>query len=117
MYLSEEVKSEDLPAMPFIEMEIVKTTYEPHDIGAATRKMIMYIDCHIYVNDTDNIDRGLFAKKIKDELHNLIRTNQCSIPNTTFINVESDVYLPETDGRQTIYHYITTIYVLYYDLC
>jgi len=117
MYFSEEVKSVSQPKMPLIEMRIVDTMYEPHDIGASTRKMESYIDFHIWVANTDNIDNKTFAKLIKDQLHNLIRTNQCSFDNITFINVESDKYFEETDGRQVIYHYVTTVYCLYYDLC
>jgi len=117
MYLSEEVQSGNLPTFPFLEMETRETTYEPHDVGASTRKMESYINIHIYFTDTDNIDRTSFAKKIKDELHDLVRTNQSSTTGITFMNIESDNLLRETDGRQVVYHYIAVLYCLYYDLC
>jgi len=117
MYLTEEVQSENLPTFPFLEMETRETLYEPHDIGASTRKMRSYINIHIYFTDTDNIDRTSFAKKIKDKLHDLVRTNQSSTTGITFMNIEDDRVLRETDGRQVVYHYTATLYCLYYDLC
>lgn len=117
MFHSEDVKSESLPEFPFIEMRIVNVTYEPHDIGAATRKKEAYIDFHLYFADTDNITRKDFAEKVKDQVQDLIRTNQCSFTNITFINYESDKYFEEVNGRQVVYHYVLTIYCLYYDLC
>jgi len=65
MYFSEKIKSAQLPTMPYIEMRIVKTYYLEQDIRAATRKMDSYIDLHLYVSDTDNIDREAIAKKLK----------------------------------------------------
>ena len=119
MYISEEVKSEDLPPMPFIEMELPpdSTRYEPHDVLASTRKMESYILLHVYFTDTDNIDRTEFARKIKDRLHYLTRTNQSTTPGITFMNIESDGLEEETDGRRVVFHYMITLYCLYYDTC
>jgi len=119
IYLTEEVKAEDLPNMPFMEMHIPPggTIYEPHDVAAATRKVNCTIKIHIYFTDLDNIDRTAFAKKIKDELHNIVRTNQSTTTGIIFMNVEDDGLTPETDGRQVVFHYEATLYCLYYDLC
>jgi len=119
IYLSEEVKSEDLPELPFVEMEIPPggTYYEPHDVGAATRKITSLILIHIYFTDTDNIDRTSFAKKIKDKLHDITRTNQSTTEGITFMNIEDDGLEEERDGRRVVFHYIATLYCLYYDLC
>lgn len=119
IYLSEEVKSEQLPKLPFIEMQLLpgSTTYEPHDILASTRKMKSFILLHIYFTDTDNIDRTEFARKIKDRLHYLTRTNQSTTPGIVFMNIEDDGLEEETDGRRVVFHYIATLYCLYYDTC
>ena len=119
MYISEEVKSEDLPSMPFIEMELPpgSTTYEPDDILASTRKMKSLILLHIYFTDTDNIDRTEFARKIKDKLHYLTRTNQNTTPGIVFMNIEEDGLIEETDGRRVMFHYIAVLYCLYLDTC
>ena len=118
MYFSERIKSAQLPTMPYIEMRIVKTYYLEHDIKATTRKMDSYIDLHLYVSDTDNIDREAIAKKVKDYLYNLIRVNQCGFTDITWINVDSDTYLAEeTKDYQLVYHYVMTIHALWYDIC
>jgi len=119
IYLTEEVKSENLPKLPFMEMHIPPdgTYYEPHDVAAATRKVTCFIRIHIYFTDLDTIDRTELAKKIKDRLHHLVRSNQSTTTGITFMNVESDGLNPETDGRQVVYHYEATLYCLYYDLC
>lgn len=119
IYLTEEIKSKDLPHLPCLEMHIPPggTTYEPHDVGASTRKMQSYIKIHIYFADLDNIDKTLFAKKIKDKLHDLVRNNQSTTTGITFMNIEDDGLTPEMAGRQVIFHYEATLYCLYYDLC
>lgn len=118
MYFSERIKSSNLPTFPYIEMRIVKTYYLENDIGATTRKMDSYIDLHLYVSDTDNIDREAIGKKVKDDLQNLIRTNQCAFTNIDWINVDSDTYIAEeTANHQLVYHYVMTLHCLYYDIC
>lgn len=119
MYISEEVKSEDLPSLPYIEMELPpgSTTYEPHDVGATTRKMRSFVILNVYFADTDNLDRTEFARKIKDRLHYLTRTNQCLISQMDFVNIEDDGLVEETDGRRVIFHYVAILYCLYYDIC
>ncbi len=119
IYLSEEIKSGDEPNFPYIVMHIPEggTTYEPQDVGAATRKMETFIEVHIYFTDLDNIDRTEFAKKIKNELHDKVRSNQSTTTGIDFMNVEDDGLEKETDGRRIYFHYLATLYCLYYDLC
>lgn len=117
MLKSEEIKSENLPSMPYIEMQMKKTYYTPADVAAAVRKKDCYIDLHAYITDTDNIDREAVGKKVKDFLQNAIRVNQCSFVGIDWINDESDDYLPETTGNQLVYHYVMTIYVQFSDIC
>jgi len=118
MYFSEKIKSAQLPTFPYIEMRIVKTYYLEHDIGASTRKMDSYIDFHLYLVNSDNIDAELIGKKVKDYLYNLIRVNQCSFTDITWINVDSDTYLPEeTKNHQLVFHFVISFHCLYYDIC
>ena len=118
MYFSEKIKSENLPSMPYIEMNLLKSTYSPADVSAAVRKKECHIDLHFYCTDTDNIDREAVGKKVKDFLQNAIRTNQsCGFADVDWINVDSDDYMPETTGSQLVYHYVMTIYCQYSDIC
>lgn len=119
IYLSEEIKAEELPKMPLMELHIPPggTHYEPHDVGAATRKITSFIIINIYFTDMDNITPQEFAKAIKDKLHDLVRSNQSTTTGITFMNIEDDGMEPEERGRQVVYHYQATLYCLYYDLC
>jgi len=117
MYFSEKIKSQSLPTLPYTELRIVKTYYLEHDVGATTRKMDSYIDFHIYLVDSDNIDRELIGKKIKDSFQDLIRTNQYDFAGIDWINIDNEAYLAEQSGNQLIYHYVFTLHCLYYDIC
>jgi len=119
IYLSEEIKTTDLPNMPYMYLHIPVggTVYEPQDIGAATRKMESFIEVHICFTNLDNISVKDFAKKIKNKLQDVTRTNQSTTTGITFMNVEDDGFEWENDGRQVYLHYVATLYCIYYDLC
>lgn len=120
MYVSEEVKTEDIKEMPYISMNLAMCNYEPEDIGARTRKAEAYIDISVEFTDTDNIDCTSFGKKAIDEIINQVRTHQvnCTFPaSVTFANVESVRCLNENHAHKVYFKYIVTLYVLYYDLC
>lgn len=118
--MAEEFKAESLDEFPAIEMVLVNTSYEPHDIAAGTRKREAYIDFNLYFTDTDNIDRTKFGKDVMDTLQNLVRDNHCTFGNDTnrmFVNIEDVRYIEETGAHQVVYHYVCTIYAIHYDCC
>lgn len=116
MYLSTEIKTQELPTMPFIELHLLTSPSEAQDIGATTRKKEARIDISIYYTDTDNIDVTSFGKKVADALCNFTRVNQCSISNIDFMNIADEGReLIENDGRQVVFHLALELYILYYD--
>lgn len=119
IYLSEEIKSLDLPNLPFIDIKLMTVSYVPHDIGARTRKCEAYYDVGIWFTHTDNIDSTTFGKTIADEIQNQIRTHQevCGFKDCPidFINIGKVRYLEERNGRQVVFHYVVEVYCLYYD--
>jgi len=120
IFLSEEVKTESIKEMPWIEMNLADCTYAPGDVGARTRDAEAYIDISIEFADTDNVDSTSFGKKVIDEIINQIRTHQenCTFPDTiTFANIETVKHIKENRAHQVVFKYIVTLYVLYYDLC
>lgn len=118
MYISEEIKTQELPTMPFIELHLASSMSEPHDIGASTRKKEARIDISIWYTDTDNIDATSFGKKIADAICHLTRTYQCSVSNIDFMNITNEGrVMVETQGRQVVFHLVMELYVLYYDGC
>lgn len=120
IYLSEEVKSLDLPSMPLIEIKLMSVTYEPHDIGALTRKHEAYYDINIWFTHTDNVDSTTFGKTIIDEIQDQIRTTQevCGFSECPiqFASIRTVRYREDRNGRQVVYNYIVELYCLYYDL-
>lgn len=119
LLLAEEVKTESLDEMPYMSMRMVYTTYEPHDIGAETRKRETYIDVHLYFTDTDNISTISFGKAVADKMHDLVRDAQCTFAanNDTFMNIREVRYIEEKLAHQVVFHYIFTIYAIHYDNC
>ena len=119
MRLDEEFKTESLDNLPVLIMKMVNVTYDPANIGADSRKVEAYIDIDLVFTDTDNIDSTSFGKKVMDALQNLVRFWQCTFASTNnmFVNIESVRYIPEPDAHQVVFHYVCTIYCIWYDLC
>lgn len=123
IYLAEETKSDEQPSFPFIDMNLMQGDYEPHDIGATTRKCEAYIDIGIWYTASDEVNATDFGKDIVDQLINQVRTNQdsCNFTNVSYIYVRNVKLLREEQmskkqtGRQVVYHYVVEIYVIYYD--
>lgn len=117
MYDREEIKSRVQPNLPFVSMALVSVINEPHNIGASVRKFIAYVDLDVTYAATSNINIKDFGKKIKDELHDKIRTYQALTTDVFFMNIDSERYIDEDDPRQVIFHYILTLKVEHHDAC
>lgn len=117
IYLAEDSSSLEEPPFPFIDLNIMNVTYEPHDVGALTRKMEAYIDVGFWFTANDEYDPSTFGKTVMDELQDVIRTQQesCNF-QAHFINVRSVKLRRDGSGKQAIYHYVIEIYAIYYDL-
>jgi len=117
IYLSEESSSLDEPPFPFIDLNIMNVDYEPHDIGAETRKMEAYIDVGFWFTANDEYDPSTLGKAVMDELQDRVRTEQesCNF-NSHFVNIRSVKLQRDGNGKQAIYHYIIEIYAIYYDV-
>jgi len=117
LWLSEEIKTVDLPELPFIEMHLTTTLATPHDVMAAVRKYDVYIDLNVRYADTDNIDSTSFGKKIADEIVNQVRTNQSVVTNTFMNIMDESKVMQESSARQVVFHRVLTLYVWYSDAC
>ncbi|RLI63603.1 MAG: hypothetical protein DRO67_05480 [Candidatus Asgardarchaeum californiense] len=117
IYLSEESSSLEEPPFPFIDINLMSVNYEPHDIGATTRKMEAYLDVGIWFTANDNYDPAIFGKAIVDKLIDQVRDNQelCAFGSEYFINVRRVRLLRSGQGRQVVYHYVIEMYVINYD--
>lgn len=117
IYDEEEVRSRELPTLPFISLKLAYNINEPHNVGATVRKFIAYVDVDVAYAATENIDIKDFGKKIKDWLHNETRTYQATTTNVFFMNIEDERYVSETNGRQVFFHYILTLKCEWHDAC
>lgn len=115
IYLSEEIKSDVLPTLPFIELGLLSSYAEPQDICAATRKNEAIIDIHIWFAATDAVDAVDFMKKVCDKINSYIRTYQSTVTGIHFMNLRNTGrVMIETHGRQVVYHRVMELYCLYY---
>jgi hypothetical protein len=118
IYLSEQTKSHNspLPTLPLIELELSSSKTIPENVMASVRRCEAIVKLNIYYQREDNVDQADFGKLIANELCNQIRTNQCVIPNTQFVNVvNTGRVVPESRGRQVVYRKTMEIYALCYD--
>jgi hypothetical protein len=117
IYLGEESLSKDLPAFPLIDMNLLKVDYEPHDVGARTRKHEAYIDIGIYYGQSDEIDSTTFGKAILDAFQDAIRSNQesCSFGPSSFVSIRSVRAIRDDNANQVVYRYNVELYCIYYD--
>jgi len=116
IYLAEEVKSESLKEMPFIDLNLALVNYITNNVQGDKRKVEAYIDIGLWYTNTDNINITSFGKKIIDELQDKIRTNQCLFTGIDYITIENVKLLREPLAHQIVYHYVITVYAEYYDL-
>ena len=117
IYDEEEVKSGEQPQLPFISLKLAYIENDPHNVGATVRKFTAYIDVDVAYTATENINIKDFGKKIKNELHDKIRTYQATITGVFFMNIDSERYIDEIGGRQVVFHYILTLMANYSDAC
>jgi hypothetical protein len=109
MLLSENCQIGSLPEMPYIKMHRAYTTYEPHDINAAVRRMTAYIDMKVYFQNIDGVTPIDFKQAILNALQDAIRTDQEDVTDTFFMNIESERDQEEIDGMQVTFIYIVTL--------
>jgi len=117
IYLHEEVRSGELPSLPYMVMRMMRTRYIPHNIAASVREHKSIIDVLLQYADTDDIDRTSFGKKILDEFQNQIRTYQSAITGIHFMNIQSIRQIDVPFGHQVIYGWNIELYAEYNDAC
>lgn len=118
IYLSEQSKSNIIPPLPFVELGLLDSSAEPHDIGASTRRCEAIIDVNVYWTVMDEFEENdIFGLLISNKFYDSVRSNQCKIlGKDTFINIRrTGRVLIENYGKQIVYHRNMEIYVLWYD--
>jgi len=116
IYLAEEVKSESLKEMPFIDLNLALVNYITNNVQGDKRKIEAYIDVGFWYTNTDNVSVTSFGKKAMDELIDKTRANQCIFPGIDYATIVHIKLRREPLAHQVVFHYIVTIYCEYYDL-
>jgi len=119
LWLPGEVRSGNIPEMPFIEMKLVSSPASPLNIGADRREQDCYLDFHLYYTNTENITPTIFGKAVADEIINLITTNRCAVSSVSFMEVINDgLEYSESgsDNTTIIFHRVIEVHCKNFDI-
>ena len=116
MYTTDEVRSGELPTMPFIEFTHVTGPGSVHNIQGDVRYDQAYIDMNIYAALNDEIDiMKTWMKTVEDEIYNQIMTWRHGISDCSWVEPIDNREIIEMDGKKVIYHNIISLYANRYD--
>ena len=106
LYLPGEVRTGDLPPMPFIEITLVTSPTSATNIGGDVRDMDVYIDFNIYYQNMENITPTEFGKTVSDEIINKITNYRCGVNNSMYVEIINDgrEILEIVEGKSVIFH-------------
>lgn len=117
MYISEDMVGDFIPEMPYIELLLVETTYEPHNPRATIREMRAYFQFNIYFTNQDGITPSSLLKKIKDKLQDTTRNNQEDVSGTWYFSITNERNQHSNTGKTLDYLCIVEAYGIYTDRC
>ena len=113
LLLPGEVRTGNMPEMPFVEMTLISTPARVLNVGADKREQDAYIDFNIYYTNTDKITPTVFGTTIASEIIDKITDNHCLISGCSFIEVTNDgrEFLEEYEGgKSVIFHKVISIH-------
>jgi len=116
LLLPGEVRTGDLPNMPFIEMVLVSSPASVANIGGDVREQDCYIDFNIYYTNTDHITPSIFGKTIADEIIDKITENRSSITGSYFVEIVNDgrEIIEVEEGKSVIFHRVLECHIKNY---
>ena len=113
LYLPAEVRTGELPNMPFVEMTLISSPASSISIGGNVREQDCYIDFNIYYTDTENITATEFGKTVANEIVDKITDNRSSVGSTYFVEVINDgreLIEPAEQGKKIVFHRILEVH-------
>jgi len=110
MYLPTQARTGVLPELPLIEVNLVTA---PSKIAGMSH--VLYDECFFDFNltysNTDDIDIGLFGKKVADEICQRIHDNYVSVTTAYYLEVlNTGREYFEGDGKSMIFHRVIECY-------
>lgn len=113
LLLPSEVRGDDLPPMPFIEMVLISSPASNLNIGGDVRNMDVYMDFNIYYVDKPNITASLFGKQVSDEIIDKITSYRNSVPSSYYVEVINDgrEIIEQEQGKSVVFHRVLEVHV------
>jgi len=116
MLFPNEVRSGELPNMPFIEVTLVDAPSGTHNVQGDVKENEAYIDFNIYVTNTDEINKiDTWMPVCKNEIVNLITQNRHVSGCTWMEVIDTGREIVEQTGKTTIFHHVISIYCFEYN--
>lgn len=117
LYLPGEVRTGDMPNMPFVEMTLITTPVNTWNIGGDVKEQDCYIDFNIYYTDTENITATTFGRTVANELVDKIIESRSSVASCYFMEVVNDgrEIIEQVEGKQIIFHRVLEIHCKNYN--
>lgn len=115
LYYPEEVRSGDLPPMPFIEMNLVDSPSSAISINGGVREMDVYLDFNIYYVIQENLQTN-FGKTVSDEIINQITNYRSSVSDSYFVEIVNDgrEIIEQEEGKSVIFHRVLETHIKNY---
>ena len=116
LFLPGDVRTGDLPRMPFIEMTLVNAPSRTENIGGDTKFNEAYFDFNIYYANADDISMTTFGTAVADTLMKLIHTYRTSVTSAYFVEVlNSGREIIENYNNGVVFHRVLECYANNYN--
>lgn len=116
LYMPGEVRSGNLPHMPFIEMILVNSPSSSHNVDGGVRFNDAYIDMNLYYHEDTYISSVSFGRDAATEIVNQVMTYRDSVPSTYRVEIINDgrEIIEQEEGKQTIFHRVVELHATNY---
>jgi hypothetical protein len=115
LYLPGDVRTGDLPEMPFIEMTMVNAPHTTLNVGGDVDFVETYFDFNIYYVSQDGISATTFGRTVADKIVQLLDTYKLSVTSSYFIDVlNSGREIIEDYSGSPVFHNVVEVRAINY---
>ena len=118
MFTTAEVRTGELPYMPFIEVTLVDAPGRVHNVQGDVRFDEAYVDFNIYATNTDKINSmKTWMKACKNEIVDKVMSYRHTVSSCSWVEpIDTGREIIETIGKKTIFHHVVSLYANNYQL-
>lgn len=111
LFLPGDVRTGELPRMPFIEMTLVTAPSISQNIGGDTKYNEAFIDMNIYYTNVDDVSMTTFGTAVADTICKLIHTYRTSTTSAYFVEVRnSSREIIENYNNGVVFHRVVELF-------